>query len=455
MDASPEREALRPSADADRAAGDNPFAAQAKMLWHMDRLAAWHGGRDPFPVLIEINPTAHCNEACRWCISGNTHLTNPAMTPAERADRAREIEQNPALSDHPERKRGLVFDDLNRFLLEARAMGLKAITWSGGGEPTTYSRFPDAVVAAAAAGLEQGLMTNGLYPSAYVPVLGTHLRWLRVSLDTLDEAKYAFHKRTGGFRAVLRNIEQVVSYPVRVGINMNLAPWNVDELRAMAEWSRDVGADYFQVRPTLGLPFEMRDNEPYREQPRVDWLKSIKPLLQEVETIRTDTFRACVSWDKFKDLEDPRFGRSYTKCLQHHFVCVLNADGDLCVCMYHLGDPASATSTSSRSPTSGEGRSGGRSSTCARTSWTWRRARSVARGTRSTSSCTWSRTPIRPWISTSCDEPSRGLKRTQQEGHTTRGSDPFNQSQSRLALDAGPAATISNVPVRPTPRAAT
>jgi radical SAM protein with 4Fe4S-binding SPASM domain len=26
------------------------------------------------------------------------------------------------------------------------------------------------------------------------------------------------------------------------------------------------------------------------------------------------------------------------KCVAHFFVCILNADGDLCVCMYHLGD---------------------------------------------------------------------------------------------------------------------
>ena len=45
-----------------------------------------------------------------------------------------------------------------------------------------------------------------------------------------------------------------------------------------------------------------------------------------------------MSWDKFKDLEQPDFGRTYKKCLSHFFICILNADGDLCVCMYHLGD---------------------------------------------------------------------------------------------------------------------
>ncbi len=30
--------------------------------------------------------------------------------------------------------------------------------------------------------------------------------------------------------------------------------------------------------------------------------------------------------------------RGYDRCVYHYFTCILNADGDLCVCMYHLGD---------------------------------------------------------------------------------------------------------------------
>ena len=54
------------------------------------------------------------------------------------------------------------------------------------------------------------------------------------------------------------------------------------------------------------------------------------------------SFRVAISWDKFEDVNDTtgNFGRTYSKCLYHYLCCVLNADGDLCVCMYHLGDRA-------------------------------------------------------------------------------------------------------------------
>ena len=66
----------------------------------------------------------------------------------------------------------------------------------------------------------------------------------------------------------------------------------------------------------------------------IDWREG------DVEALpfESATFDVVVSWDKFEDLERNDFGRTYVKCLYHFFICVLNANGDLCVCMYHLDD---------------------------------------------------------------------------------------------------------------------
>lgn len=319
---------------------NNPFASQHKMLWHLDRLAQWKLTGDTFPILIEVNLTNYCNEACRWCISSYSHVFNPSMSKTEKAQQIKHLDQRSAISNHSGRRRGIDITYLQPFLEQAKVQGLHAVTWSGGGEPTTHPHFIEAVQSAGKLGLEQGLMTNGLYPVSCVPVVGQHMRWTRVSLDTLDADKYAYQKFTKGFSQVMTNIGQLVKYPVKVGINMNLADWNVDEVLTMAHWCRDEGIDYFQIRPILGLPYETQYNAPYRKQPEIDWIQDIKSLLHEAETFSTDTFRVMVSWDKFEDLADieGNFGRVYKKCMYHFFCCILNADGDLCVCMYHLGD---------------------------------------------------------------------------------------------------------------------
>jgi len=310
------------------------------MLWHLDRLAEWRTTGDTFPFHMEINLTNYCNEACRWCLSAYSHVANPSMSSEEKARQVEAFDGLSQVSGHPERRRGLEIGYLRSFLDQAKAKGLLAVGWSGGGEPTTHSHILDAVTHAARLGLEQGLFTNGLFKPSYVPVLGDNLRWVRVSLDTLDAERYSYQKLSEGFPQVVENIRGLVERAVKVGVSMNVAKWNCDEILTLSRWCRDIGVDYFQIRPTLGLPFETKNNDPYRDQPDRDWLSRIEPLLCEAETFGTADYQVLVSWDKFRDLADVEgnYGRTYQKCLCHYFSCVLNANGDLTVCMYHLDD---------------------------------------------------------------------------------------------------------------------
>jgi MoaA/NifB/PqqE/SkfB family radical SAM enzyme len=320
----------------------NPFDTQAKVLFaHFDRLADLRRTGDTFPVLIEVNLTNYCNEACEWCISMYSHDGNPAMTADERRIRRVRRDAHPALTGRPDRQRGLEVGVLKGFLARARDMGLRAVTWSGGGEPTTHPDFLGGVRAAAEVGVEQGLMTNGFFPADYAPAVGETVRWVRVSLDTLDRDRYRQKKAIDALPRVLSTIRRLLRHPATVGVNMNLAVWNADELLPMARWCRDEGVGYFQVRPVLGLPFEMARTAAYRSQPRLDW-DQLRADLEAAEGLSTSGFRVAVSWDKFVDVHDPsgNFGRTYSGCLYHYLCCVLNADGDLCVCMYHLGDRA-------------------------------------------------------------------------------------------------------------------
>lgn len=317
----------------------NPFQTQAKMLWHLDRLAQWHLYGDTFPVLVEVNLINICNQACRWCISSYSHLSDPALSLEERATRAQQLVAHPAMAAQPSRWRGLDIPTLARFLVQAQAKGLRGVTWSGGGEPTVHSQFPSAVAAAAEAGLEQGLMTNGMFPGSFVPTIGEHVRWVRVSLDTMNPTAYAYQKRTSGFPRVVSNLHELVAFPVKVGVNMNVDSWNVDEILALGAWCRDIGIDYFQIRPVLDRPAIANSDAAPGTKP-ADWWARLQRLLCEAESLSTDSFRVVVSWDKFIDVAvtERATAREYTQCVYHFFTCVLNADGDLAVCMYHLGD---------------------------------------------------------------------------------------------------------------------
>lgn len=313
----------------------NPYATQAKVVAHADRLAEWLATGDSFPVLVEINPINHCNQACDWCINGDVHLGRPEMSLETRRLRIAALDEHSAITGHPERRNAVDLSYLRRFLDEASALGLRAVNWSGGGEPTSYSHFQAAVEHATSLGLDQGLLTNGLFRSSLTTVIRAHLCWVRVSLDTLDPDRYSARRHSAGFESVVRNVKMLVAGPARVIVNMNVADWNADEIMPLARWARDTGVHGVQFRPVLPVPFEQSSPMP---TPTGSGGHLVRERLLEAEGLETDSFEVRVSWDKFNDVQQEDFGRTYSKCLAHHLVCVLNANGDLCVCMYHLDD---------------------------------------------------------------------------------------------------------------------
>ena len=99
--------------------GNNPFGTQAKMMFHLDRLQQYLEEGDTWPIFMEVNLTNRCNMKCEWCISSNCHEARDGS-------------------------KGIRYPNLYRFMLDFKDYGGKAITFSGGGEPTFYPEFEPA-----------------------------------------------------------------------------------------------------------------------------------------------------------------------------------------------------------------------------------------------------------------------------------------------------------------------
>lgn len=284
----------------------NPFGAQAKILWHTDRLCSFLREGSAFPVHVEISPTNDCNMSCEWCFCNRMRS-----------------------------KESIDIGVLESFLMEFHRMGGKAVGWSGGGEPTCYSHLDDAIEIAADIGLEQGLFTNGLFPKRLIKVIGENMTWVRLALDTTEKKSFSEKKGVSenALGKVLNNMKQLSEYPTRLVTNTELASWNSRHMRDFILTSKRYGADIAQIRPVLPRSYlnEKIDSEFYIDQ---------LPRLREYEQMGDKDFQVFISWDKFADIiSGEPYGRTYDKCQYHHFFCVLNANGDLGVCMYRLDDP--------------------------------------------------------------------------------------------------------------------
>ena len=98
------------------------FEPSSKVVANYDRVDDLLGGGNPPPVLVEVDPSNACNHGCYFCISSYIHL--PESKDLETFDRSIMNKD--------------VMMDVCKDLID---MKVRAINWTGGGEPTLNPNF--------------------------------------------------------------------------------------------------------------------------------------------------------------------------------------------------------------------------------------------------------------------------------------------------------------------------
>jgi MoaA/NifB/PqqE/SkfB family radical SAM enzyme len=248
------------------------LAPQDKIVLH-PQFARYMAGERIYPVGLEVSPAGACNASCGFCFYANTG----------------ELGEHRAVFLDTERA--------TRLLEECRELGIKAVTWTGGGDPSLHPAIRDLVKWADALGIEQGMFTNCLALPRYDPA---KLAWVRVTRTDKPLRE--------DYLAKLRACR-------RFGFAYNYSgPADDADLLATLAAAERVKADYVQVRPALKFHGETTDIEP----PAFD-----HPLLH-------------VTGYKF---EDAKKKHGYAACEGYHFVSFVWEDGNVDVCGYMRKHP--------------------------------------------------------------------------------------------------------------------
>lgn len=301
---------------------NTPFKTRTTLLTtYQHNIEAFRRGENPFPVLLEVNLCGSCSQDCNWCISKNTHGPYNQQF-------------------------NLKLDDpgVKRFLNDFSRLGGKAVNWSGGGEPTYHPYFNQALKIANSAGLQQGLFTHGVFSRDLIEPISDHCQWVRISIDTHNPTNYANRRHTTdkAFKNLIENIGELVSLgKTRVGLNINVSEWNKKDIEPLFNLARELKVAYLQVRPTLPTPFMRCNDDNFLNVNSVD--RIYFDLRQILATRGSDDPELIFSHEKFHDFhhlygnrQDPDWG--YSGCAAYNLVVVLNYNGNLMVCMYHLAD---------------------------------------------------------------------------------------------------------------------
>jgi cyclic pyranopterin phosphate synthase len=189
---------------------------------------------DPFAraiTYLRVSVTDRCDFRCVYCMSENmTFLPKKELLTLEELDRLCTnfidlgVQKLRITGGEPLVRKGIMtfFDSMTRHLDEG---SLKELTLTTNG--SQLERFADDLYAAG-------------------------VRRVNVSLDTLDDAKFADITRWGRLPQVLRGIDAAQRAGLRVKINaVALKGFNEDELPSITRWcaSRDIDLTWIEVMP--------------------------------------------------------------------------------------------------------------------------------------------------------------------------------------------------------------
>lgn len=287
----------------------DPNFDRQKLIYHPERVAEWlRCGATPGPLYTELELSNRCNCHCLFC--GVDHQVNASGKMLDLA------------------LAGKIIDGLAE-------LGNRSVMLCGHGEPLLNPEVL-AIVRLAAARMSVSMTSNGVALSAAKLPLIDELEWLRFSVNGGSPENYALVHGTGPevFALVLANIAAAVArkrqrqLPVTIGVQLVLLPENEAQVVDLARQVKELGVDYFSVKPYSQHP--LSHNRRQVDYRRLLWLEEqLRPLEDAAFTV---IFRSAA-------MQRVGQGKTYGQCGGIHFISFISADGEVWECNVFAGDP--------------------------------------------------------------------------------------------------------------------
>lgn len=211
--------------------------SQAKIFHFMDKVESLplENKEIKEPLHIRIKPTNVCNHNCSYC--------------SYRVDGIQLGKDMNVRDFIPKDKMMEIVEDII-------SMGVKAVTFSGGGEPFCYPNLLDVVKRLSESDVRFASLTNGsLITGEIAEVFAHHGTWLRVSIDGWDGLSYAKYRgvNENEFGKVIENIRNFKKLKGKcfLGVSVIIDKENAEHIYDLAKLLADTGIDSIKFSPCI------------------------------------------------------------------------------------------------------------------------------------------------------------------------------------------------------------
>jgi len=273
-----------------------------KIVWFPEKLGSFISGDVTAPIYVRIKPTNRCSHSCSWCIYR-----------PEFAD----------MHDTCNNKDEIPTDKLIEILVDLHEIGVKAVTFSGGGEPLLHPGIERAMEFCIGNSLNYSFITNGQNMKGMVAGLMAYASWIRVSMDYWDEESFVKSRGISGkfFTQIIQNISHMSTIKDKecdLGVNFIVTKENYRHLEEVVRLLKAIGVENVRFSPLWTKEFKEYH---FLISSEVKW------KIKECLTLQTDTFKVYSSYNL-----DHLSERPYTKCYMNQVVPVIGADLNIYTC---------------------------------------------------------------------------------------------------------------------------
>lgn len=284
--------------------------AKTKIFHFKDKLDSLPAERKEIlpPIHIRIKPTNVCNHSCDYCAYRVSGL---------------QLGQDMVVRDFiPRDKMMEIIEDLGK-------MGVRAVTFSGGGEPFCYPYLLDALKLLVKTGIKFASLTNGSKLEGEIAeIFSKYGTWVRISMDGWDDESYSAYRGipSGEFTKVIDNMKRFRRLGGRcyLGVSYIIDRRNSSHVYEFLKLSKDIGVKSVKVSACIVNNSGAKNNEYHK--PVFNGVKEqIAKAIADLEDNQFEIF------DGYHEL-DEKFCKNYTWCPFLQIMPVIGADLNIYPC---------------------------------------------------------------------------------------------------------------------------
>ncbi|HSU68796.1 MAG TPA: radical SAM protein, partial [Tepidisphaeraceae bacterium] len=300
-----------------------------KIVHFPAKLRSFQEGKITAPLYVRLKPINVCNHACSWCVykadrkqSARNNAAEGALMPSIKSNMHLDMVEKDTI---PTAKMLEVLDDF-------KAMGIRAVTFSGGGEPLLHRDIETFMQRCLNFGIDLSIITNGQLLSDERAKLLSFAKWVRVSMDYTNGTQMARTRviPESWFDAVMANIQafaRIKQPDCDLGVNYIVHRDNSEGLFAFARQLFEIGVENVRFSP-MWCPELVAYHTPIKD--RVE--AQLREIQGWVESRYGDDGRLRVNTTY--DLHSPAHSpvRVYKRCYFMQTVPVVGADQRVYAC---------------------------------------------------------------------------------------------------------------------------